>query len=168
MPGLRVAEHAVPMLILAIASTATAQIYNVTTYGAAGNGSTLDSPAINAAIDTCAAAGGGTVYFPPGTYLSGSIRLKSNIELNLDANATILARRTTTTTITMTGKTIPGRLSGFRTQPLEMQPDLGDRPYQHRDHRLRHHRWRRNDRRRSAAWRRRQDSGAQAVQRRAD
>lgn len=78
------------MLLLGAGNAATAQVYDVTTYGATGNGSTLDSPAINAAIEACATAGGGTVYFPPGTYLSGSIRLKSDIELNLHAEATIL------------------------------------------------------------------------------
>ena len=64
--------------------------YNVRQYGATGDGKTLDSPAINKAIETCAGAGGGTVYLPPGTYLSGSIRLKSNIHLLLDMGATIL------------------------------------------------------------------------------
>ena len=49
----------------------------------------IDSPSINRAID--AAAGGGTIYFPPGTYASHSIRLKSNIGLHLDHGATILA-----------------------------------------------------------------------------
>jgi polygalacturonase len=78
------------MWFLATTSAAMAQVYDVKTYGATGDGVTLDSPAINAAIEACAAAGGGTVYFPPGTYLSGSIRLKSNIGLNLHANATIL------------------------------------------------------------------------------
>jgi polygalacturonase len=50
----------------------------------------LDSAAINQAIDAAAAAGGGTVYFPAGTYLSGSIRLKSHITLDLGAGSTIL------------------------------------------------------------------------------
>ncbi len=77
-------------LVCVASSPSTADVYNVKDYGAVGNGATLDSPAINAAIDACFAAGGGTVYFPPGTYLSGSIRLRSNIELNLHADATIL------------------------------------------------------------------------------
>src|SRR4051812_30364324 len=41
----------------------------VTAHGALGDGATNDTPAINAAIDACNAAGGGTVYFPPGTYM---------------------------------------------------------------------------------------------------
>jgi polygalacturonase len=68
-----------------------AGIYDVRSFGAAGDGKTLDSPAINKAIETAAAAGGGTVRFPAGTYLSYSIRLKSNITLYLDSGSKILA-----------------------------------------------------------------------------
>src|SRR5262249_10415801 len=60
-------------------------------FGAKGDGKTLDTDAINKAIEAAAAAGGGTVRFPAGAYLSFSIRLKSNIALYLDAGATILA-----------------------------------------------------------------------------
>jgi polygalacturonase len=70
---------------------ANLKFYDVKDYRAAGDGKTVDSPAINKAIDTALAAGGGTVYFPAGTYLSFSIRLKSNITLFLDNGATILA-----------------------------------------------------------------------------
>jgi polygalacturonase len=66
------------------------QVFNVRAYGALGNGTHLDSPAINRAIDAAAAAGGGTVLVPAGTYLSGSIHLKSNIHLLIDTGATIL------------------------------------------------------------------------------
>jgi polygalacturonase len=65
--------------------------YNVRDYGATGDGKTFDTDAVNKAIDAAAAAGGGTVLFPAGTYLCYSIRLKSNIELNLTRGATILA-----------------------------------------------------------------------------
>jgi polygalacturonase len=66
-------------------------VYSVRNYGAVGDGKTLDSPAINRAIEACAQAGGGTVYLTAGTYLSGSIRLKNNIHLFIDAGAVILA-----------------------------------------------------------------------------
>src|ERR1700748_1492887 len=66
-------------------------IYNIKTYGAVGDGKALDSKAINKAIETAADAGGGTVYFPAGNYLSGSIHLKSNISLYLDQGATLIA-----------------------------------------------------------------------------
>ncbi|MGD1086326.1 MAG: glycosyl hydrolase family 28-related protein [Verrucomicrobiota bacterium] len=75
----------------AAAQEATSQFYNVRSFGAKGDGTTLDSPAINQAINAAAAAGGGTVELPAGTYLSGSIELKSNIHLLIDAGATILA-----------------------------------------------------------------------------
>jgi polygalacturonase len=65
--------------------------YNVRNYGAAGDGKNLDSPAIDKAIQAASAAGGGTVYLPPGTYLSGTIHLASNIHLFMDMGATILA-----------------------------------------------------------------------------
>jgi polygalacturonase len=65
--------------------------YNVRNYGATGDGKNLDSPAIDKAIQAAAAAGGGTVYLPPGTYLSGTIHLASNIHLFMDMGATILA-----------------------------------------------------------------------------
>lgn len=65
--------------------------YNVRDYGAKGDGKTLDSPAINAAIEAAVADGGGQVFLPAGIYLSGSIRLKSNIDLHLSPGCTLLA-----------------------------------------------------------------------------
>ena len=69
----------------------TTAIYNVKDFGAIGDGTTLDSKAINRAIDTIASKGGGTLTFPAGVYLSGSIRLKSNITLYLDQGSIIEA-----------------------------------------------------------------------------
>jgi len=76
------------------ASATTPFAFNVRNFGATGDGKTLDSPAINRAIEAAAAAGGGTVYFPAGVYASYSIRLKSHITLYLDQGATILAEST--------------------------------------------------------------------------
>lgn len=70
---------------------ALAATFDVRAYGATGDGKTLDTAAINKSIDAANAAGGGTVYFSAGTYLSGSIHLKSNITLYLDQGATIEA-----------------------------------------------------------------------------
>src|SRR2546423_4776274 len=67
------------------------EFFNVKDYGATGDGKTLDSKAINKAIEAAADYGGGTVYLPAGNYLSGSIHLKSNISLLIDQGATILA-----------------------------------------------------------------------------
>ena len=75
----------------ALAMSAAAAEFNVQTYGARGDGTTLDSPAINAAILAADKAGGGTVVLPAGTYLSFSIRLRSNITLRIEKGATLLA-----------------------------------------------------------------------------
>src|ERR1035437_6663778 len=76
--------------ILNAAETAGQNYFNVRAFGALGDGKNLDSPAIDKAIDACVQAGGGTVLVPAGTHLSGSIHLKSNIHLLIDAGATIL------------------------------------------------------------------------------
>ena len=76
------------------ANAPEANLYNVRTFGATGDGKTIDTPAINKTIDAAAAAGGGTVYFPAGNYLSVSIHLKSNIALYLEQGATIIAANT--------------------------------------------------------------------------
>jgi polygalacturonase len=65
--------------------------FDVRSFGAAGTGKQLDTSAVNAAIEAAAGAGGGTVYFPAGTYLCFSIRLKSYVDLYLAQGATILA-----------------------------------------------------------------------------
>ena len=78
------------LLALAIISI-QAKDYNVKDYGAIGDGKTLDHIAINATIDTCVAHGGGRVVLPAGTYLCGSIRMKSNVELHLMTGSKILA-----------------------------------------------------------------------------
>lgn len=65
--------------------------YNVRDYGAKGDGQNVDSDAVNRAIAEATKNGGGTIFFPAGTYLSYSIRLQSNITLYFDAGATLLA-----------------------------------------------------------------------------
>ena len=72
------------------AETAAKNDFNVRDFGAVGDGTNLDSPAIDKAIIAAAAVGGGTVLVPAGTYLCGSIHLQSNIHLLIDAGATIL------------------------------------------------------------------------------
>src|SRR5208283_4508811 len=68
-----------------------AAVFDVKSYGAKGDGKTLDSPAINQAIEAASAAGGGTVHFPAGTYVTGSIRLRSNLALQFDPGSTLEA-----------------------------------------------------------------------------
>ena len=65
-------------------------VYSIRAFGAVGDGKTFDTAAINAAIAACSQGGGGTVYVPAGTYLSGSIHLTNNLNLHLDAGAVIL------------------------------------------------------------------------------
>ena len=64
--------------------------FNVTDYGAVGDGITLNTTAFQSAIDACANSGGGTVVIPSGIYLSGTIVLKNNICLHFEHNATLL------------------------------------------------------------------------------
>ena len=64
--------------------------HDVKAFGAKGDGKTIDTPAINAAIEAAAKAGG-AVYFPAGNYLCYSIHLKSNVTLQLSQGATIVA-----------------------------------------------------------------------------
>src|SRR5580693_123909 len=92
MPKLRMlVSLAMVLAARSFAAAGTPGMFDVARYGAVGDGKALDSPAINKAIDAAAAAGGGTVYFPAGTFLSGSIHLKSNIALYLEQGSTILA-----------------------------------------------------------------------------
>ena len=103
----------------AMPAAGSASVYDVRQYGAKGDGKTIDSPAINKAIEEAAAAGGGTVYFPAGVYASYSIRLKSNIVLYLEQGATILGANTS----------LEGTTSGYDPaeprQPWENYQDYG-------------------------------------------
>ena len=74
------------------AGSATPMFFDVRAFGATGDGKTVDSPAINKAIEAAAAAGGGTVVFPRGNYVSFSIRLKSHVDLYLSQGSAIRPR----------------------------------------------------------------------------
>src|ERR1051326_3773875 len=65
--------------------------YSVRLFGARGDGKTIDTAAVNSAIDAAAGAGGGVVHFSAGTYACHSIHLKSKVALYLDPGAVILA-----------------------------------------------------------------------------
>lgn len=71
------------------AAPALIQGRNVVDSGAAGDGKTMNTAAIQSAIDACAQAGGGTVVFPPGVYLTGSFEIRSGVRLHLAAGAVI-------------------------------------------------------------------------------
>jgi polygalacturonase len=78
----------------AMTSTVLA-VYNVRDYGAKGDGSTNDTPAIQEAVDAANAAGGGTVQFPsPGNYKSkNTLHMKSNVTLQVDTGAVLQGSR---------------------------------------------------------------------------
>ena len=66
------------------------RIFNIKTYGAVGDGHTINTRAIDKAIENCSEAGGGEVLIPPGLWLTGPIELKSNVNLHAAAGALIL------------------------------------------------------------------------------
>ncbi len=106
MIAIRVTRHTPVLLAVAIlhasanaqgvpaAGVAVGRQFDVRAFGAKGDGHTIDSDAINRAIEAAAAAGGGTVYLGGGTYASHSIRLKSHVGLYLDQGAVLLAADT--------------------------------------------------------------------------
>ena len=63
-------------------------LFDVKSFGAAADGKTIDTAAVNRAIAAAATAGGGTVRFPPGAYACHSIHLKSHVALHLELGAT--------------------------------------------------------------------------------
>lgn len=79
------------VLLAMMSAEAANAFYNVRDYGAKGDGSNIDSHAINTAIEEASKNGGGTIYLPAGTYMSYSIRLKSNISIYLDHGAVLKA-----------------------------------------------------------------------------
>ena len=79
-------------LVLAAMTVCAQTKYDVTTFGAKGDGKTDDAVAIQRAIDECSREGGGRVLLPRNhTFLSGPLQLKSNVELHLEATATLKA-----------------------------------------------------------------------------
>jgi len=74
------------------AAVSAQESYNILTFGAKGDGVTDDAVAIQKAIDRCSTEGGGVVLFPRNhVFLSGPVELKSNVELHLEATATLKA-----------------------------------------------------------------------------
>lgn len=77
------------MTLAGAALTAEARVYDITDYGAVSDTTRLSTAAVQKAIDSCNAAGGGTVSVPAGNYKIGSIVLRSNVTLNLENGATL-------------------------------------------------------------------------------
>ena len=86
-----IAVVACPALtILSNLGSAADGVFNVRNYGAAGNGKSIDTTAINKAVKACADAGGGQVRFGPGRYISGTVHLRDNVTLFFEAGATLI------------------------------------------------------------------------------
>jgi polygalacturonase len=87
--------RAIPLSLLAVFGAASLmaapKVFDVRDAGAKGDGKTLDTAAIQRALDDCGNAGGGTVRFPAGTYLSKPIFLRSKTILELEKGATLRA-----------------------------------------------------------------------------
>ncbi len=78
-------------LVFSSSAAAVGTRYSVRDNGAVGDGQAIDTAAINRTIAEAARAGGGTVYFPAGTYLSYSIQLRSKVSVYLEQGATLVA-----------------------------------------------------------------------------
>ena len=77
-------------ILAAGSAIAAEELYDVRDYGAKPGGKTLCTTSIQKAIDACSQSGGGTVYLPPGTFLSGTIYFKTGVTLRLAAGCTLL------------------------------------------------------------------------------
>lgn len=88
--GIRLAAAAAVAIITTTTALAAGKVCDARTYGAKADGATKDTKAIQAAIDDCASAGGGTVKLAGGTFLSAPIVLKSKITLDLAKDTTLL------------------------------------------------------------------------------
>lgn len=78
------------LLACAVSLWGAASTFNVRDFGAQGDGRALDTPAIQKAMDTAAAQGGGQILFPPGRYLSGTLHLRDNLTLFWEAGARLI------------------------------------------------------------------------------
>ncbi len=88
----RIAKHRLfAALFTCFTCVAHAQVYDVTAFGAKGDGMTDNTTSIQQAIDQCAVTGG-KVYFPSGIFLSGTLYLKSHVTLHLTEKATLLGQ----------------------------------------------------------------------------
>jgi polygalacturonase len=86
-------NSALVFLLISISLQAAdgSKVFDVRQFGAKGDGKTPDTVAIQKALDECGAAGGGTVEFSPGIYLSQPINIRTKTTMRLDAGATLLA-----------------------------------------------------------------------------
>ena len=82
-------KHAATAAAAALAVPAFSSSVSIADHGAVADGKTINTRAIQAAVDACAGSGGGTVLVPPGLWVTGSVALKSQVSLRLEAGATL-------------------------------------------------------------------------------
>ncbi len=80
--------------ISCVTSSHAAAQYVITEHGAVGDGATVNTKAIQAAIDACAAAGGGVIVVPPGTFVTGALYFKPGVNLELEKEAVLKSTTT--------------------------------------------------------------------------
>jgi polygalacturonase len=79
------------LLVVVVPAARSSRVISVVDYGAAGDGFRYDTAAIQAAVDACAAAGGGRVLLPaPGNYLTATVHLRSRVVLEVAPGARLL------------------------------------------------------------------------------
>lgn len=83
----------ISLLSVTITASAAVDDFSITDFGAIADGVTINTRSIQAAIDQAAANGGGTVYVPPGRFVTGTIFFKSHIRLYLESGAVLLGSR---------------------------------------------------------------------------
>ena len=94
--------------------TSKKKVYNIVDYGAVADGKTLNTKAIQSAIDAANAAEGGTVIFPKGRFLTGSIEIKSDVNIYLEEGAVLL------------GSTNPNDYKAMDTEGRPVSPKSDD------------------------------------------
>ena len=107
------------VLIICPSSTLFAagrSIFNVKDFGATGFKPDDARPAIQKAIDACAAVGGGEVYVPAGEYTSGTLMLRSHVRMYLEAGATLFG---STDPEDFNGKPVPSQAALFYGEGVE-------------------------------------------------
>lgn len=94
--NLRAIISALIVLTTASFTLAGRQIYDIRDFDAIAGGKDLCTKAIQSAIDKCSEEGGGTVYLPPGDWLTGTVYLESNVTIQLDAGSKLLGSKNKT------------------------------------------------------------------------
>jgi polygalacturonase len=77
------------LVVFNLSAHSQTTVFRIVDFGAVGDGKILNTGPIQKAIDRCAADGGGTVYVPPGVFVTGTLRLRSNVDLHIESGAAL-------------------------------------------------------------------------------